>query len=143
MANQPFQSFSKENVGEITTATLVNLEFGWVKYWQMTFVLSKFSTSRICTIRYSDYDITGIHLSPNHLVLLLHTLFAFPFTCTSQGYLDSTINMTSTSITTLQLHVPIIINTYSLSCALDMHRIPYSNGQENCKCLMSQTKTNP
>ena len=25
----------RENVGEFTIATLVNLEFGWVKYWRM------------------------------------------------------------------------------------------------------------
>ena len=40
LANRSFQSFGVENVGEFTIAniaTLVNLEFGGVKYWRMVF----------------------------------------------------------------------------------------------------------
>ena len=54
LANRSFQSFGEENVGEFTAtyilATLVNLEFGWVKYWRMTFLLPnspKFFPARI------------------------------------------------------------------------------------------------
>ena len=32
LANRSFQSFGEEIVGAFTIATLVNLEFGWVKY---------------------------------------------------------------------------------------------------------------
>ena len=32
-------SFGEENVGKFTIATLVNLEFGWVKYWRLEGVL--------------------------------------------------------------------------------------------------------
>ena len=38
LANRSFQSFGEEIVGDFTIATLVNLEFGWVKYWQLTFI---------------------------------------------------------------------------------------------------------
>ena len=42
MVNRSFQSFGKENTGEFTIANInyfSNLEFGWVKYWQITFIL--------------------------------------------------------------------------------------------------------
>ena len=60
LANRSLQSFGKENVGEylqqLTLATLVNLEFGWVKYWRMVFAppnSPKFSPAKICAIQYS------------------------------------------------------------------------------------------
>ena len=39
------------NLQQLTLDTLVNLEFGWVKYWRMTFVLPKFSPTKI--LRYT------------------------------------------------------------------------------------------
>ena len=35
LANCLFKSFAERNVGESKLATLVNMEFGWIKYWQM------------------------------------------------------------------------------------------------------------
>ena len=58
LANQSFQSFGRGNVGEFTIsniATLVNLEFGGVKYWRMVFSLPnspKFPPPKFCAIRY-------------------------------------------------------------------------------------------
>ena len=41
LANRLFQSFVKENVGKFIIAnisSLLNLEFCWVKYWQIMFI---------------------------------------------------------------------------------------------------------
>ena len=35
----------------LTLAIYMNLEFGWVKYWQITFVLLKFSPPEYCAIK--------------------------------------------------------------------------------------------
>ena len=47
------------NLQYLTLATLVNLEFGWVKYWQMAFVSPnspKFSSAKIlCYMVYKNY----------------------------------------------------------------------------------------
>ena len=40
------------NLQMLTLATLVILEFGWVKYWRMVFVSPKFSPAKI--LRYMD-----------------------------------------------------------------------------------------
>ena len=40
------------NLLQLTLATLVNLEFGWVEYWQMALILPKFSPQKFCAIRY-------------------------------------------------------------------------------------------
>ena len=44
------------NLQQLMLAALVNLEFGWVKYWRMTFVLPnspKFAPPKFCAIWYS------------------------------------------------------------------------------------------
>ena len=59
LANQSFWSFGKEDVGEFTIATLVNLEFGRVKYWRMTFILpNSLKSSPPKLLHYTVYHTT-------------------------------------------------------------------------------------
>ena len=58
LTNPSFQSFGEENAGEFTIANISYFSefgFGWVKYWQMTFVLPNsptFSPTKI--LHYTD-----------------------------------------------------------------------------------------
>ena len=55
-----FRAFGEENVGEFTVANssyfFSNLEFGWVKYWQMMCKFAKFSPATI--LRYTVFNST-------------------------------------------------------------------------------------
>ena len=62
-------SFGKENVDKFTIATLVNLEFGWVKYWQMTFVSPKFSSTKILCYTIVSYIPTLCMDAHNYYVI--------------------------------------------------------------------------
>ena len=56
MANRSFQSFGKENIGEFTklkSLTFSYLEFGFVKYWRMTFVSPNLPVSPLEILHYS------------------------------------------------------------------------------------------
>ena len=55
-----------ENLQWLTLATLVNLEFGWVKYWQIMFVSPKFPPPKFSAIWY----ILCVVLESTNLVLL-------------------------------------------------------------------------
>ena len=62
LANRSFQSFGEENFGEFTIAnisSLVNLEFGRVKYWRMMFVLPNLLKVFPATIL--GYTVVGIY----------------------------------------------------------------------------------
>ena len=55
LANRSFYEFLRGKCWRIYNTTLVNLEFGWEKYWRMAFVLPnspKFSPPKFYAIRY-------------------------------------------------------------------------------------------
>ena len=75
LANRSFQTFGEENVGEllmILSATLANLEFGWVKYWRMMYSSPnspKFSPARI--LRYTVYPLYVLVMYDNDFTTIL------------------------------------------------------------------------
>ena len=81
MANQSFQTFGEENVGElliILLATLANLEFSWVKYWRMMYSSPnspKFSPARI--LRYTVSKILIRIIPTNFGMILVVILYEF------------------------------------------------------------------